>query len=255
MPALPSFIIEPLWDQFSALIPERRPTHPLGCHRPRIGDRIVFDKLAQIAVLGVAYDRIADTTCSATTIRQRRDEWITVEIFEQLEQICLEAYDQIVGLDLGEVTVDRPSCGPRWRSSDGSIWVSASGCPTRSPSTSTPDTTVGRLVTYWTNSAAAASSARRASRSRPEPAGSWSAPTPGTTVASRSSSSAPNDAPASSTPSSHWPAPPSSSADSSAKPGPPTAGTPDHHDDHDLLAEPLSQARITRGGTPRPVLR
>ena len=43
---------------------------------------------------------------SATTIRRRRDEWITAGIFKQLEQICLEAYDRIVGLDLDDVAVD-----------------------------------------------------------------------------------------------------------------------------------------------------
>ena len=106
MPALPSFIIEPLWDQFSALVPEPVDTHPLGCHNPRIKDRIVFDKLVQVAVLGAAYERIADSTCSATTIRRRRDEWITAGIFAALEQLCLEAYDQIVGLDLADITVD-----------------------------------------------------------------------------------------------------------------------------------------------------
>jgi transposase len=106
VPALPSFISEPLWDQFAALIPTRVVTHPLGCHRPRIADRVVFDKLIQVLVLGAAYERIADATCSATTIRARRDEWISAGLFERLEQICLEAYDQIVGLDLGDVTVD-----------------------------------------------------------------------------------------------------------------------------------------------------
>ena len=106
MPALPSSVIEPLWDQFAALIPEHVDTHPLGCHNPRIGDRIVFDKLVQVAVLGAAYDRIADSICSATTIRRRRDEWIDAGIFETLEQICLEAYDRIVGLDLDDVTID-----------------------------------------------------------------------------------------------------------------------------------------------------
>ena len=57
-------------------------------------------------MLGASYARIADTTCSATTLRARRDEWIDAGIFTQLEQICLEAYDRIVGLDLTEVTVD-----------------------------------------------------------------------------------------------------------------------------------------------------
>ncbi len=106
VPALPSFIIDPLWDQFAALLPELVDDHPLGCHRPRIPDRMVFDKLIQVLVLDAAYDRIADSTCSATTIRRRRDEWITAGLFTELEQICLDAYDRIVGLELENVTVD-----------------------------------------------------------------------------------------------------------------------------------------------------
>ena len=77
MPALPSFILERLWVQVSALLRTRQVHHPLGCHRPRIPDRIVFDKLIQLMVVGCGYRRIADHTCSATTLRRRRDEWIT----------------------------------------------------------------------------------------------------------------------------------------------------------------------------------
>lgn len=106
MPAVPSFIIEPLWDQFRALLPEREDTHPLGCHRPRIPDRTVFDKLVQVLVFGVAYAKIADISCSATTLRDRRDEWIAASVFERLEQLCLDAYDRIVGLDLETLAVD-----------------------------------------------------------------------------------------------------------------------------------------------------
>ena len=106
MPALPSSVIEPLWDQFAALLPEHEVSHPWGCHRPRIPDRVVFDKLVQVLVLGAAYERIADATCSATTIRRRRDEWIDAGVLDELEQLCLEAYDQIVGLDLENLTVD-----------------------------------------------------------------------------------------------------------------------------------------------------
>lgn len=106
MPALPSSVIDPLWDQFSALLPERTMSHPWGCHRPRIPDRVVFDKLIQVLVLGAAYDRIADVSCSATTIRRRRDEWIDAEVFGTLEQLCLDAYDKIVGLDLNDLSVD-----------------------------------------------------------------------------------------------------------------------------------------------------
>ncbi len=34
MPALPPYIIEPIWQQFSALLPEREVDHPLGRHAP-----------------------------------------------------------------------------------------------------------------------------------------------------------------------------------------------------------------------------
>lgn len=72
---LPSYIIEPIWEQLVALLPEReRP--PLGCHHPRIPDRVVFEKLMQVLMFGCAYEKVADESCSATTLRRRRDEWI-----------------------------------------------------------------------------------------------------------------------------------------------------------------------------------
>ncbi len=74
MPAIQSCFIEPIWDQLSALLPARLSDHTLGCHRPRIPDRLIFDKLVQVAVFGCAYWRIADANCSATTLRRRRDE-------------------------------------------------------------------------------------------------------------------------------------------------------------------------------------
>lgn len=78
--------------------------HPLGSHRPRLSDR--FDKRIQVLVLVAAQERIAGSTCSASTSRNRRDEWIGAGIFETLEQVCPEAYDRVVGLGLGEVTVE-----------------------------------------------------------------------------------------------------------------------------------------------------
>ena len=109
MPALPSWLADPLWDQFAALLPQREPfvpTHPWGCHRRRIADRIVFDKLVQVLRFGCSYQGIADTTCSATTIRDRRDEWIALGVFTALARIARDAYDGIVGLALADVAVD-----------------------------------------------------------------------------------------------------------------------------------------------------
>jgi transposase len=106
VPALPSSVLEPLWVQVAALLPTHQVSHPLGCHRPRIPDRIVFDKLIQVLVFGCGYRRIADSTCSATTLRRRRDEWITIGVAEQLRLAVLAAYDRLFGLRLDHLAVD-----------------------------------------------------------------------------------------------------------------------------------------------------
>ena len=106
MPALQSFLIEPLWGEFSALLPQKRPPHPLSGHRPRIPDQVVFAKLIQVLVFGCAYWRIADTSCSETTLRRRRDEWIALGVMEKLEAATRSAYDRMIGLDLADVAVD-----------------------------------------------------------------------------------------------------------------------------------------------------
>jgi transposase len=109
VPAVPAWVLEPLWVQFSGLLPERdtyHPDHPLGCHRRRVPDRVVFDKLVQVLVFGCSYDKIADSTCGATTIRDRRDGWIAAGVFTRLKDLVVDAFDRIVGLELGDVAVD-----------------------------------------------------------------------------------------------------------------------------------------------------
>ncbi len=106
MPALQPYIIEPIWEQFEALLPERSTNHPLGCHRPRVPDRVVFEKLVEILVFGCAYWRIADESCSESTLRRRRNEWIDLGLMEKLREISLGAYDRLIGLELSDLAVD-----------------------------------------------------------------------------------------------------------------------------------------------------
>jgi transposase len=106
VPALSPYIIEPIWQQFVASLPTRQADHPLGCHRSRIPDRRIFEKLVEVLVFGCAYEKIADETCSATTLRRRRDEWIASGVMDKLRQIALEAYDEFIGLRLADVAVD-----------------------------------------------------------------------------------------------------------------------------------------------------
>lgn len=106
MPALPSSVIDPLFSQFEALLPTPADTHPLGCHRPRVPDRVVFDKLITRLVLGGSYTKHADDRVSATTLRARRDEWIAADVFFAVEQLVLENFDQVIGLDLTHLSID-----------------------------------------------------------------------------------------------------------------------------------------------------
>jgi len=107
VPALEPYIIEPIWEQFEALLPERGTTnHPLGCHRSRVPDRVVFGKLVEVLVFGCAYWRIADESCSESTLRRRRNEWIEDGLMERLREISLEAYDRLIGLELSDLAVD-----------------------------------------------------------------------------------------------------------------------------------------------------
>jgi Transposase DDE domain len=143
VPAIPSFLIEPIWEQFAALLPARVVRHPKGGHRPRIDDRVVFDKLVQVLVFGCAYWRIADGSCSATTLRRRRDEWIALDVMATLERLVRQIYDQIIGLQLDHLAVDgcitKAPCGgqaagrsPVDRGKQGtkrSIAVDAAGIP------------------------------------------------------------------------------------------------------------------------------
>ena len=58
-------------------------------------------------VFGCAYERIANETCSVTTLRRRRDdEWIAQGVMNELRGMALEAYDKFIGLRLTDVAVD-----------------------------------------------------------------------------------------------------------------------------------------------------
>lgn len=109
MPAVPVSLLEPIWEQFAVLLPARPPvvsTHPLGCHRARIPDRVVFDHVVAALVHGSGYERIASPGCSDRTIRRRVHEWAAAGLTEQLHRLVLTQYDRMIGLDLETIVVD-----------------------------------------------------------------------------------------------------------------------------------------------------
>jgi hypothetical protein len=101
--------LEPVWEQFAALLPERpviAPSHPLGCHRPRVPDRVVFEHVVAALVHGSGYERIASPGCSDRTIRRRVKEWARLGLMERLHAQALEQYDRLIGLELAHVCAD-----------------------------------------------------------------------------------------------------------------------------------------------------
>jgi transposase len=109
VPVVPACLVEPLWSEFSARLPERpadAPTHPLGCHRARVPDRVVFEHVLQALVHGSGYERIASPGCSERTIRRRVQAWAAAGLSEHLHTLALRAYDRMIGLDLADLAVD-----------------------------------------------------------------------------------------------------------------------------------------------------
>ncbi len=51
-------------------------------------------------------ERLTGHKVSDTTMRSRRDEWITAGVFDALMREALHAYDKVIGLDLSDVSVD-----------------------------------------------------------------------------------------------------------------------------------------------------
>ena len=109
MPAVPVSLFDPVWTQFSVLLPQHPrvdPTHPLGCHRPRISDQVVFEHVVAALVHGSGYERIATPGCSDRTIRRRLHAWAAAGLTDTLHTLVLAQYDHLIGLDFTALVVD-----------------------------------------------------------------------------------------------------------------------------------------------------
>ena len=109
MRALDPEVLDAMWAAAEPLLPAGGGDHPLGCHRPRISDRVCLEGVVIRLVTGcswVTVERLLGNKVSDTTLRARRDEWIEAGVFDALVAEALAAYDRIVGLDLSETAVD-----------------------------------------------------------------------------------------------------------------------------------------------------
>ena len=109
MRALEPEVVDVIWQTIEPLLPDRVDEHPLGCHRPRVPDRLCFWGILIRLVTGSSWvdiEAILDHQVSDTTLRSRRDEWIAAGVFESLKTEATAAFDRIISLDLSEVSLD-----------------------------------------------------------------------------------------------------------------------------------------------------
>jgi hypothetical protein len=108
MYALEPRVYDPVFAFIEPLIPPP-PPHPLGCHRRRTPNRVVFRGLLYRLITGASWQTIEfllDRQVSDTTLRARRDEWIQAGIFSQLIAHAMNAYQRVIGYDLSNVFID-----------------------------------------------------------------------------------------------------------------------------------------------------
>jgi len=109
MRALDPEVFDAVWAEVEPLLPAPIDDHPLGCHRPRIPDRLCLFAMLVRLVTGCSWvdaERLTGGVVSDTTLRARRDEWEQAGIFDQLAEAMLLAYDAEIGLEPAEALVD-----------------------------------------------------------------------------------------------------------------------------------------------------
>ncbi len=107
--ALDPEVADAIWAAIEPILPRPIDDHPLGCHNPRVPDRVCFRGILIRLVTGSSWvdiEAIMNFEVSDTTLRARRDEWITAGVFDQLETQARAGYDRILELNLEVVAID-----------------------------------------------------------------------------------------------------------------------------------------------------
>ena len=95
-----------LWEHIAPLLPPRKP-HPLGCHRPRVDDRLAMDAIFFVLRTGCQWNALRYTElCSSSSAHRRFQEWAAAGVFLELWKSGLAAYDALEGIDWEWLAMD-----------------------------------------------------------------------------------------------------------------------------------------------------
>jgi putative transposase len=102
-----------LWERIESLLPVP-PSHPLGCHRPRVPNRAAMDAILLVLRTGMQWNALDATgICSSSSAHRRFLEWERAGVFAEIWRQGLLEYDKTVGID--------------WE------WLAADGAMTKAP--------------------------------------------------------------------------------------------------------------------------
>ena len=88
-----------LWERIEPLLPAP-PSHPLGCHRPRVPDRDAMEAILLVLRTGMQWNALNATgICSWSSAHRRFQEWERAGVFQEIRRQGLVDYDQVVGID------------------------------------------------------------------------------------------------------------------------------------------------------------
>jgi transposase len=109
MRALDPEVVDAVFAAIEPLLPVPIDGHPLGCHNPRIDDRVCFEGILTRLVVGCSWEtaeQLMRHAVSDTTLRTRNNTWVQAGIFDHLADEAIAAYDRIIELDLSECSID-----------------------------------------------------------------------------------------------------------------------------------------------------
>lgn len=97
-------VSDALWERIERMLPPR-PSHPLGCHRPRVDDRAAFDAILFVLRSGCQWAALSQTRiCSKSSAYRRFREWASAGVFDRLWQELLA--DPATGIDWAWLALD-----------------------------------------------------------------------------------------------------------------------------------------------------
>src|SRR5574340_629342 len=137
-----------LWAKMEPLLPARK-AHPLGCHRPRVPDRIAMNAILLVLRTGMQWNALNGSgICSSSSAHRRFQEGVQAGVFEEFWRPGLLAYDEAQGIEwewlccdgaMGKAPLGGEATGPnptdrakRGRSAPFSVKAAASRSGSRS---------------------------------------------------------------------------------------------------------------------------